>query len=416
MRILYTNIGWRPASGLGGPIISVAAAAERLVQRGHEVTVFTTNAGINDKQGIPLDQPVDVEGVKVWYFRRLEIINQFLPFLPYMSDSMGFAYAPRIRAELDRLVPLVDCVDTQSPFIYPALAAARAAIRFNKPLFYHQRGNLLSSHLQRRTFKKKLFIKLFEQRSLVSATTVIALNEAERCAYARFAPETHCEIVPNGIDMPAELDRNGAAARLLISLGIPTDAQVILYLGRVHPWKRVQVLLDAFLRMASQFPRAVMVIAGPEGEWLQAKWAAMDRGGVAHDRVVFTGSVYGDFKRDLLDRADLFSLPSCGEGLSMALLEAMSHAVPVIISPECNFSEVETANAGRVIDANAYQMADAMSAMLADDGARLSAGLFARKFASNYSWDPIIDRLIEVYTEGIERNRRKVSGRRRLRS
>ena len=405
MRILYTNIGWKPAQGLGGPIVSVSAAAERLVQRGHEVTVFTTNSGIAETAGIPLDQPVDVDGVKVWYFRRREVIQRALPFIPYVSDSMGFAYAPRMRAELERVLPHVDCVDTQSPFIYPALAANRAALRFKKPLFYHQRGNLLATHLRRRSWKKWCFIRLFEQRALLEATTLIALNEAERLSFARFAPSTRCEIVPNGIDLPTALDRLGAVGRLGRSLAIPADAQVILYLGRVHPWKRVEVLIEAFLGIAARFPRAVVVIAGPEADWLQAKWAAQDRGGVAHGRVIFAGPVSGHVKRDLFDRADIFCLPSRGEGLSMALLEAMSHGVPSIISPECNFHEVEGAGAGRVVNANSGEWALALSAYLSNQQARFAAGVAARQLAMRFSWDVTIDRLVDVYAEGIERHR-----------
>ncbi len=415
MKILYTNIGWRPASGLGGPIVSVAAAAERLVRRGHEVTVFTTNAGINDKQGIPLDQPVDVEGVKVWYFRRREFIQRVLPFVPYMSDSMGFAYAPKMRSELNRIVPQMDCIDVQSPFIYPALAASRAAFRMGTPLFYHQRGNLLETHLCRRSFKKKLFLRLFEQRTLLEATTLIALNEAERMSFARFAPSTPCEIVPNGIDVPVALDRIGAVSRLAKLFRIPVDADVILYLGRVHRWKRVELMLDAFLRMANQFPRAVVVIAGPEGDWLKALWSTMNRGGIEHKRVIFTGPVTGNVKEDLLDRADLFCLPSRGEGFSMALLEAMSHAVPSIISPECNFKDIEMAGAGRVVDANAHDFATTLSAYLANNDSRAAAGIAARKFAAQFSWDVTIDRLLDVYIEGIERRHSRSANRHKAR-
>ncbi|HEY4641949.1 MAG TPA: glycosyltransferase, partial [Thermoanaerobaculia bacterium] len=154
MRILYATPGYKPAYRIGGPILSVSAAAERLVRKGHEVTVVTTNANLDQDVDVPLAQPVDVEGVTVWYFRREEPLRKWLPFVPYLSRSMGYMYAPELRAALDRLVPQHDVVDTQMPFVYPTYAASRAALRHHKPLFYHQRGNYLDTHLGRRRFKK----------------------------------------------------------------------------------------------------------------------------------------------------------------------------------------------------------------------------------------------------------------------
>ena len=89
----------------------------------------------------------------------------------------------------------------------------------------------------------------------------------------------------------------------------------------------------------------------------------------------------------------------------MALLEAMSHGVPSIISPECNFHEVEGAGAGRVVNANSGEWALALSAYLSDQQARFAAGVAARQLAMRFSWDATIDRLVAVYAEGIERHR-----------
>src|SRR5687767_12566332 len=98
MKILYAVHGYRPAYRFGGPIVSVAAAAEALVQRGHSVTVVTTNANLDQDLDVPVDQPMDVNGVKVWYFRRTEFLKRWLPFVPYLSRSAGFLYAPAMRS------------------------------------------------------------------------------------------------------------------------------------------------------------------------------------------------------------------------------------------------------------------------------------------------------------------------------
>jgi glycosyltransferase involved in cell wall biosynthesis len=235
MRILYATPGYKPAYRIGGPILSVSAAAERLVRKGHEVTVVTTNANVDQDIDVPINQPVDVDGVTVWYLRREEPLRKWLPFVPYLSRSMGYMYAPEMRRTLDRLVPQHDVVDTQMPFVYPTYAASRAALRHGKPLFYHQRGNYLETHRGRRRLKKDIFITLFEKPVMRRATALIALTAAERDAFAAVSPGTPCVIVPNGIDVPRPDPT--AAERVEARHGIPRDAQLILYLARLHPWK-----------------------------------------------------------------------------------------------------------------------------------------------------------------------------------
>jgi len=401
-----TNIGWKPAVGLGGPLVSVAEIAERLVQRGHEVSVLTTDLGLDQRLDVARDKPVMVDGVRVWYLRRREPLQPLRRSLPYLADSIGFGYAPMLKSTLERELSTYDCVNTQSPFIYTALATARSALRLGIPLFYHQRGNLLRTHLSRRLVKKRIFIELFEKRLMRGATTLIGLNEAERIAFSMWAPGTPCCVVPNGISLPSLRDATGAVQRTEASWGIPESARVILFLGRLHPWKRVDVLLRAFLRMGSHFEDAVLVIAGEDEAGIKEEWSdRIDRAGL-RDRVRFMGAVTGKEKSDLLARADLFCLPSRGEGFSMAILEAMSFGTPVIVTPECNLPEVELLGLGRIAKGEPTAFGDAIRTMLRDPIRLGRAGVAARRFAEQHSWDTVVDRLLGVYSEGIDRHRR----------
>lgn len=92
MRILYAVPAYKPAWRIGGPVVSVSAAAEVLVRKEHEVIVFATNSNLTEELNVPLDQPVDVNGVEVWYFKREEPLKKYLPFVSYLSQSMGFEH------------------------------------------------------------------------------------------------------------------------------------------------------------------------------------------------------------------------------------------------------------------------------------------------------------------------------------
>lgn len=396
MKILYAGYGYKPAYRVGGPIVSVAAAAEMLVRKGHQVTVVSTTANNDTELDVPTGVPVDVDGVEVWYFKRQEPLQRMLPFVPYLSRSMGYLYAPEMRAALDRLVPSIDVVHTQGPFVYPTYAAGRAAIRHRKSLAYSQRGSFNGEALRFRAMKKRLYLAALEKPIMRRADVLVALTEAERASYRAIGMDTPIAVVPNGTEIPAR--RPDAAARIQSAFGIAPDAPMVLFLGRLHPSKGVDTLLDAFLQVMDGVPRAVLVIAGPD-EWdMQARWRQQTTRFDQGTRVHFPGMISGDVKADILARADLFCLPSATEGFSNAVLEALASATAVMLSPACNFPEVEPAQAGVIVAADAGRMAAAMRNLLDRPAALRAMGENGRRFVeAHYSWDGITDRLAEVY-------------------
>lgn len=400
LKILFTVHGYKPAYQVGGPIISVSSLAEALVRRGHSVTVFTTNCNMSEDLDVEVDCPHMVDGVEVWYFRRQEPLKKLFPFLPYLTKSLGLLYAPAMARELKRIVPHVDLVHTHLPFIYPTYAGAHAASRYHKPLFYHQRGVFSPGRMDFRSFKKKLFMAGIEKPILRSATTLIALTDAEVETYQQFCPEIPCRVIPNGIDA----DQYRTVPVNSSVLNIPSAARVILFLGRLHPHKGADRLVEAFVRASSLIPNAVLVMAGPDEFSLGERLRDMvTESGLQH-RVFFPGMVSGELKKDLLARADLFCLPSVGEGFSMAILESLASGTPVMISPGCYFPEVENAGAGRVVAIEPEIMARTLVELMGNSHVLTEMGHKGRSFvAENYTWDMIAAKHEDAYRDGIGR-------------
>lgn len=400
MRILFAVHGYKPAYRLGGPVISVSALAENLVARGHEVIVFTTNSNLDEDLDVPTDRPVQVDGVEVWYFRRDDFIQNRMPFLPYLAKSIGFLYAPGMRRELDRVVPRVDIVHTHMPFVYPTYAASRAALRYDKPLFYHQRGVFDPRRLNFRGWKKRAYIRLFERPVLRRATTLVALTPAEVTSYRALRVYTRCEVIPNGIDVHRY--RTMPARDPDSRWRIPPRSQLVLFMGRIHPIKGADRLVDAFMSIAQKIPSAVLVMAGPDEFGLEQQMRArVDRGGLT-SRVIFTGMVSGEEKLDLLARADLFCLPSDAEGFSIAILEALASGTPVLISHGCHFPEVQEARAGVVVAPDTATLGPALVELLERPQELREMGVRGRAFVSGrYGWDQITDQMIDAYERAL---------------
>lgn len=396
MHVLLVNPGYKPAWRMGGTVVIVSAVAEELVLRGHRVTVMTTNSNLDRELDVPVDTPVDVDGVEVWYFRRVEPLRRWLPFVPYLSKSIGFFYAPEMARTLDVIVPSVDVVHTHMPFNYPNYAAARAAFTHRKPLVYQQNGILDPQRLRFRSLKKRVYVEAVEKPIMRRAAALVAGTEAERESYRRLGVRTPCHLIANGVDV----DRYRTVAGRTSYPGwraAPED-DVILFLGRLHPIKGVDRLLSAFSALQDRYPCARLVIAGPDEFGIEAGFRSEARSSGLPDRVFFPGMVEGDEKLDLLARANLFCLPSQAEGFSLTILEALASSTAVLLSPGCHFPEVVGAGAGRIADTDPGPLSEAMASLLDDRQNLRRMGEAGRTFAAReYSWASITTRLLDLY-------------------
>ena len=399
LNILFVTQGYKPAYRLGGPIMSVSAMAEALVARGHSVTVVTTNSNLDQDVDVPLGQIVDVDGVSVIYFKRVQVLARMLPSISTFRKALGFSYAPAMRKHLQQVTPSFDLVHTQLPFTYPTWIASKMARRFKKPLFYQQRGVFHPERLKFRSWKKRAYINLVERPILDAANTLIALTREEIDSYRALGAQTPCRVIPNGIEPDVYRTKPRGPV-----LDLPDDATVVLFMGRVHPAKGADRLLEAFISLHADYPNAYLVLAGPNEFGLEAPFREQVSSLGLTDQILFPGMMSGEPKLDLLARADLFVLPSDGEGFSMAILEALASATPVLISPGCNFDEVAKNGAGAIVDNDAVSVEVGLRALLSEPAALGEMGQRGLALVrENYSWDRICGEMLETYRQGIDR-------------
>jgi glycosyltransferase involved in cell wall biosynthesis len=151
------------------------------------------------------------------------------------------------------------------------------------------------------------------------------------------------------------------------SLGLATDAQVILTVGRQHRQKGQIELLRAFDVLGPQHPRAVVLVAGAEQhahEQLASHAAASDVG----DRVHLLG--HRSDVPDLLAAGDVFAFPSIHEGFGGAVLEAMASHLPVVVADLPSMRELVTdGRTGLVVDCRDPELLAAAIARMLDDPA-----------------------------------------------
>jgi len=213
------------------------------------------------------------------------------------------------------------------------------------------------------------------------------------------------KIIPGGVDLKV-FSRLPSSTEFERTYPELRDKKVILFLGRLHKVKGLDLLTRAFGRIHREGLDDVwLVIAGPnEGGYRTQVERGLREEGVL-DRTTFTGMITGKEKLSALARCDLFVLPSYSEGFSVALLEALASGCPVVITNRCNFPEVAQAEAGLVIEPHVEDLTNALIKLLRNNALRLRMGQNARAMIEDgYSWGKIGNQFEEFYTECLLRS------------
>ena len=228
------------------------------------------------------------------------------------------------------------------------LAAASAAKKLGIPYIASAHGMLDRQALGTKRWRKEIYAALFERRNLANASALRAITVSELNDYRRFGLKTPVVVIPNGVSIPERRDPQ----MFLERFPALTNQRIILFMGRLHPHKGVDLLIRAWSRIASRFSDSHLVVAGPDEVGIQAALAQLAGDLAISSRVTFTGMLKHELKWSALSAAEFLVLPSRSEVLSLVALEAMACARPVILTRGCNFPEVATHDAGVVIERN----------------------------------------------------------------
>jgi glycosyltransferase involved in cell wall biosynthesis len=241
--------------------------------------------------------------------------------------------------------------------------------------------------MARGSMKKRLALRL-GRRAMLAGGVLHFGSDDEAAAARAIGLANPGVVIPNGAfsDEP-DLPPAGAFRASHPALG---DAPFVLFVGRLHEQKGIDLLLAAFDRVATRHPSAKLVIAGPDYGF------DVPGGG----RVLRVGPVYGRDKLAALRDAACFCLPSRHEGFSLAVLEAMAVGVPVVISTECHFPEVATGGAGLVTSLDPRAIADALLRVLANDA---FGGVGRRMVAERYNWASVAAETVRAYEGAMPR-------------
>lgn len=362
----------RTGSREGGVEVVVTELATRMAALGHEVTCYDRSG--TDVNGEPTPtEPYEYRGVRVVPVRTVDAKG---------LAALTSAFAATRAALRDR--PDVIHYHAEGPCNALPLAA-RAGVRTVATVhgldWQRAKWGGLASRVIRRG----------ERKAAERAGALIVLSEPVR----RYFQEEYgrgAVLVPNGVDAPEP-----RPARLVSERWGLAEGSYLLYLGRIVPEKRPELLLEAFQGLDTE---KRLVIAGGASD--TSGFYEEVRALAARDpRVVMAGFVEGEALAELFSNAFCYVLPSDVEGMPMSLLEAMSYGRCCVTSdiPECADVLGEAGLTFPRGDAGALR--SALASLLADPARAAALGGAAREHVlSGYDWGSVVRRTLEVY-EGI---------------
>lgn len=346
-----------------------------LVSAGHEVAVATTD--VLDEQrrlpGVP-GIPASVDGAEVVRFANVS----------HRLAAQLNGYTPRgLRSWLAANVARFDVVLLHDFYSAVSVMSARAAARAGVPYVLQPLGTLSPARERGRPLVKRTFMKLWGRETVRGAAALFYLGEHEAIDFiAAGAPRERLVAMPPPLELPEP-----GEARLP---GRPT----IGYVGRLHPIKGVDRLIEAVTMARRQIPDIRLEIAGPGDRYRRVLEALARRLDVA-DSVVFHGFVDPAVKLRIQSCTHVSALLSHSEGLPMASLEAMACGTPVVLSRGCHLDEVHDVG-GLVVGDTAAEAADGLVALLSNQEMRqrLSAG--AAQFAQRFRRENVMPEMARV--------------------
>jgi glycosyltransferase involved in cell wall biosynthesis len=225
---------------------------------------------------------------------------------------------------------------------------------------------------------------------------VIAVSDCIRQGAIRYGvPQSKIELIPDGIEIPAELPSTEARAKARARWGFGESEFLVGHLGAFTPEKGQEVALRAFQFLGEQLPQARLLLAGEGPGPRDAEIA--QRCEALGNRVRLCGAIQN--LAEFFPALDLFVMPSKSEGLGSSALMAMSYGLPVVGSRVGGLPEVvEEERTGWLIEpASPAALAQAILAA-AGDRARLKQwGLNGRERARQFSVDRMVERTEALY-------------------
>ena len=365
----------------GGVAAAVFGLNRGLARRGHKIEV------------VALDDPE-----AQW------LLDVGLPVHALGAGLTSYRYSARLLPWLKKHGGDYDRVMVNGIWQYLSFAAWRRFASSPIPYFVFPHGMLdpwFKETFPLKHLKKWLYWPWADYRVLRDAAAVIFTSEEERLLARKsfWLYQAREQVSPMGVEVPAPPPPQ-SQEKFFEHYPELRNTRTLLFLGRLHPKKGCDILIDAFAHATNN--SVSLMLAGPNQiGWQKDLEQQAERLGVKQ-RVIFAGMLQGEMKQAALAVADAFILPSHQENFGMAVVEALAAGLPALISNRINiWREIDQDRAGYVESDDFSGTTRLLNRWMAApasvrNGMRANA---RRCFERRFQIDKAVDSLLDILNE-----------------
>ncbi|GAA2737732.1 D-inositol-3-phosphate glycosyltransferase [Pedococcus aerophilus] len=406
MLSVHTSPLEQPGTGdAGGLNVYVVEVARELAKRDVEVEIFTRTTTAELAPTVELEPGVLVRHVTAGPYEGLgknDLPGQLCAFAAGVMRTG--AHAPEDHYSL-----------VHSHYWLSGQVGWLAADRWQVPLVHtmHTMARVKNRHLAEGDAPEPSGREIGELQVVEAADRLIANTSGERAELIDLygAEPSKVVVVPPGVDLSVFAPGDQGAARAAV--GVPHDAKVLLFVGRIQPLKAPDVLVKAAAELIGRHPDwrgqlVVAVLGGPSGSGLEHPQSLQELAvalGVA-PQVRFVPPVSRPELAQWYRAADLVAVPSHSESFGLVAVEAQACGTPVVAA-DVGGLPTAVGDAGVLVDGHDIATwADALEGLLMDPDRRKVLSRKAVDHAALFGWDRTADRLYEVYVEAMRARER----------
>lgn len=334
---------------------------------------------------------------------KVKILTSRIPNTPsyQIIDGVEFRRVPRYLLTLPSYYTAdFDVIHTHSYFSFISLGLEK---KMRKSVILKHVHSVYGSELHEFTgwSFSRIFSKMEKYLLSTDCSGIIVPSNYTKSRLVELGVKGEIHVLPHGVEYTNYPSRENARERL----GIPKNAVVVGFIGRISRGKGPQDIALVWAEIKKRVPNAILIFVGPEprvsisgikGNMEEVKRILKESKSLSS--VIFAGMVDENMMPYYISSFDLLVSPSINEGFGMSILNSMAAGVPVVAYRNTAIPEM-VGNAGILVETgNIQALRDSIISILTDSNLLMEYSSRARERASSYSWDKTIDSLINIYS------------------
>ena len=366
-------------------------SAIALAKRGCEVSVAAINNNPSITEKVYAEWPMLV-GANV----DVEIYNKSMSFLPGASKNLLESVKERAHC--------IDVIHVHGVWerIYVDLFKLAQAHKIK--FFISVHGMLDAWSLKQSPLKKRIALRYFDVGAMLSNADGVMFGTISELREAQSVVPMNALVLANGVSLDDSMLSKLDFSADLLNLFERTQnwRRTFLFFGRVNPKKGLDTLVEAFLHLPPKYHDVGLLIVGlADDDNYERRIRERIQNNTLSNNILWVDGLSGRNAKSALLFSDVFVLPSHQEGFSMAILEAMTASLPLLITSQCHMPEVESNwRNGFVVEDTVKAVMEGLVRMaeLDDDDLRQMGTRGRQTVLSFFEWSKVSEALICYYS------------------